>query len=1040
MYNTNRFNIIAVLQIMRKNLLITFKFIAVFLLSLSGFTLSAQTDTEFWFAAPEVSTSNQTFDLPIILRMTTEGTAATVTITQPAGGGMPAQVVNIPANSTQSVDLSVWLDNIESKPADVALNFGLKIVSTAPITAYYEVVSLACLCNPEIFVLKGENSLGTDFWIPSQNYLDNSQSYVPNPRSSFDIIATQNNTTITITPSNDIVGHLAGTPFNVTLNEGQVYSATAIGWQAAQHLQGSRVTSNNPIAITVKDDLLAGTPYGGCADLAGDQIVPSNIIGSNYIAMNGALNAPDDQLFITATQNNTTISQNGALVTTINAGQTFQLAVGGASSYIQTSSPSYVYQLSGIGCEVGTAILPQIDCSGSESVSFNRSSPNDLYINLMVQAGGQGNFLVNGVAGVVTAGQFFAVPGTANQWFAAQVSLPVGQYPQGSVIKVTNSTNAFHLGVLDGSVASGARFGYFSNYGGVPSQASTTTYELCQGETIYLFADSTDGATYFWSGPNGWTSSLQDPVIVNAQPNMSGVYSLVIDANNCVSPPDTVNITVHPTPQPPIPSYKQFYCTNELFQPFNVTGTNLTYYDSAVGGTATTVAPVVDVTTPGTYNYWVTQTVNGCESGRASLTVTVYPTIQPAYDYTVRYGCKKDTVTFNNTSIGATNYIWRFGDGTIDTNMHVVHVFDTGVYNVTLIAYNPNCKDSVFQQINLVHPLIADFTTDADTICQGGSITFTDASVFAVLTGVNPTYEWDFGDGGVSDWQSPNYTFNRTGVFTVSMTITDFVPCKATATHVVVVDSIAVLTLTADTNAICAGEAITFTGEYTDIGLTSVTWDFGDGIITTEKGNVAGHTYEQPGAYTVKISNDYRICPDVSAELAINVRPQPVITLGPDTAMCPTSAPLVINDLINGGNASAKWLWNTGATTFAISAKQPDVYWSRVTINGCSATDSIWVKNDCYLDIPNAFTPDGDGMADYFFPRQWLSAGVTSFKMSVYNRWGQEIFTSTNINGRGWDGKFNGVDQNMGVYVYLIEVTFKNGVSEKRQGNVTLLR
>jgi gliding motility-associated-like protein len=96
--------------------------------------------------------------------------------------------------------------------------------------------------------------------------------------------------------------------------------------------------------------------------------------------------------------------------------------------------------------------------------------------------------------------------------------------------------------------------------------------------------------------------------------------------------------------------------------------------------------------------------------------------------------------------------------------------------------------------------------------------------------------------------------------------------------------------------------------------------------------------------------------------------------------------------------------------------------------------------NDCYIDVPNAFTPDGDNLDDYFFPRQWLSRGVVTFKMSIFNRWGQEIFSTTNINGRGWDGKFNGVDQPMGVFVYIIEAKFKDGTSEKKQGNVTLLR
>jgi gliding motility-associated-like protein len=111
-----------------------------------------------------------------------------------------------------------------------------------------------------------------------------------------------------------------------------------------------------------------------------------------------------------------------------------------------------------------------------------------------------------------------------------------------------------------------------------------------------------------------------------------------------------------------------------------------------------------------------------------------------------------------------------------------------------------------------------------------------------------------------------------------------------------------------------------------------------------------------------------------------------------------------------------------------------------VNIDGCRATDTVTVKNDCYMSIPNVFTPNNDGLNDYFFPRQYLTSGLTSFSMSIYNRWGQLVFSSTTLDGRGWDGKFNGVDQIEGVYVYIIDATFRDGQKEHHQGNVTLLR
>ena len=60
--------------------------------------------------------------------------------------------------------------------------------------------------------------------------------------------------------------------------------------------------------------------------------------------------------------------------------------------------------------------------------------------------------------------------------------------------------------------------------------------------------------------------------------------------------------------------------------------------------------------------------------------------------------------------------------------------------------------------------------------------------------------------------------------------------------------------------------------------------------------------------------------------------------------------------------------------------------------------------------------------------------------MNIYNRWGENIFSTEAIDGRGWDGKYNGKLQSLGVYVYVIDAEFINGVKKQYQGNVTLVR
>jgi len=79
-------------------------------------------------------------------------------------------------------------------------------------------------------------------------------------------------------------------------------------------------------------------------------------------------------------------------------------------------------------------------------------------------------------------------------------------------------------------------------------------------------------------------------------------------------------------------------------------------------------------------------------------------------------------------------------------------------------------------------------------------------------------------------------------------------------------------------------------------------------------------------------------------------------------------------------------------------------------------------------------------MNDYFLPRDLLARGLTSFKMDIYSRWGELIFTTESTNGRGWDGRFNGQEQPQGVFIYMIRATFKDGQLFERKGNVTLLR
>ncbi|MEI6576420.1 MAG: gliding motility-associated C-terminal domain-containing protein [Bacteroidota bacterium] len=491
------------------------------------FLAYSQTDTEFWFAAPEVNQSHA--DRPIFLRMTAMTQAATVTISQPANPGFSPIVVTIPALTSNAVNLTNWIDIIENKPANVVLNYGLHIVSTAPITAYYDEASTI---NPEIFTLKGKNSLGTYFLTPFQNFTNAGNIYF----SGFNIVAVEDSTVITIVPSKAVTGHPANVPFTIYLNKGQTYTCNAAGLTASDRLAGSVVTSNKPIALTLFDDSLSGTAWGGCADLCGDQCIPVAVTGKKYIVVRGFLNGGTEKVFIMATQNNTDIFINGSSTpsATINLGQTYMYTISNASAYIESSEAVYVLHMSGFGCELGMPVLPSIECTGSSVIGFTRSSSEFFGVILLTKNGNQSNFVLNGNSSVITPTSFQIVPGTASQWVAARIDLS-SSVTTGIGNLITNGSGKFHLGIINGGSVSGCKYGYFSDFSSLYLGADI--YK-CPLDTVSLDAGP-NRLSYLWS-----TGQTTQKILVNSP----GTYAVTVTDINCLLY-DTIVVNNNPIPE-----------------------------------------------------------------------------------------------------------------------------------------------------------------------------------------------------------------------------------------------------------------------------------------------------------------------------------------------------------------------------------------------------------------------------------------------------------------------------------------------------------
>jgi hypothetical protein len=301
----------------------------------------------------------------------------------------------------------------------------------------------------------------------------------------------------------------------------------------------------------LSDDTAQGTPFGGCADLMGDQLIPISILGTEYIALKGYLNGPD-RLYILATTDNTSIAIDGVNLGVINAGETYNEILINPTAYVQTSQPSYVLHMSGFGCEVGEAILPPLVCTGSNVVPFTRSTNEFFALNILVPAGAEAGFTLNGVTGIINQVDFNPVPGTSNSWMYAQLDM-TNTILVSQASRIQNNVDKFHLGLVHGGASSGCRYGYFSDFAVLSYQINSSDQSFCSGDTLELSSNTLPGATYTWSGPNGFLSQGASVSIENLQISDGGQY--IIDGNfpnACELLPDTINIEVVETPAAPI--------------------------------------------------------------------------------------------------------------------------------------------------------------------------------------------------------------------------------------------------------------------------------------------------------------------------------------------------------------------------------------------------------------------------------------------------------------------------------------------------------
>lgn len=494
----------------------------------------AQVDTEFWFACPDLSESH--FDYCIRLCVTTFDEAATVTISQPANPSFTTITQQVSANSYANINLRDLKAQVETTPGAVRKT-GLLIQSTSKITVYY-----ANYCdNSEIYSLKGRNALGTDFILPAQYTYDNSDTY--GGVCNFEFVATEDGTEVTVTPTKACVGFPAGVPFTINLNRGEAYEVRSKGMTGVSHPSNTRIRSNRPIAVNYTDDGVAGPG----ADLIGDQLVPTHLAGTQYVAIN-YMHATEEVYIFPVSDDSTHIYANGTEIAYI-AGAADPMKAGrckfilpAGASFITADHPVQILQItSNVDShpELGSAIIPPIVCTGSDEIAYKYTQTSGAAISIVTKTEYTDAFTVNGQAYLMPQEYFSPVPG-APEWSYTFKPAPVAD-----ILRVKNSKGIFHMGVID-NPGTTCSLGYFSNFNSVPlGVGSDKSYYLEGGDLHLSIQNASQFTNIQWHGPNGFYSTDAEPVIEKITEKDAGVYVVTADhLEGCDTPADTLRVSI----------------------------------------------------------------------------------------------------------------------------------------------------------------------------------------------------------------------------------------------------------------------------------------------------------------------------------------------------------------------------------------------------------------------------------------------------------------------------------------------------------------
>lgn len=422
------------------------------------------------------------------------------------------------------------------------------------------------------------------------------------------------------------------------------------------------------------------------------------------------------------------------------------------------------------------------------------------------------------------------------------------------------------------------------------------------------------------------------------------------------------------------------------------------------------------------------------------ITVTACGGTPPTADFSTPLTqiCRGDCIDFTDLSVVGTNPVWDWTfNGAATTTSNVQNPTGicynvAGIYDVILTVTDDGGTDTE-TKVGYIEVLDAPVVTATaapnDTICEGDQIT---------LTGGGATnYVWD---NGVTDGVAFTPPLGNT---TYTVTGDDGSACTAQATVDVVVQNCAPLVAGFSyPDNICSGQCITLT-DTSSGNITDWAWDFGGGAVPNNSSEQNPEVcFLTAGVYDIQLTLTDLAGDNASVVNQITVVDGPSVTALRDTIIELGGQA----DLIALSPTPGSYLWtpddnidcDTCSTTWADPWQDQQYIVTITDVNGCSAEDTVdvYVNFIVAIDVPTAFSPNGDGNNDVLYVKGF---GINGLTFAVYNRYGEKVFETLDQK-IGWDGTYLGKDENSGVFTWVLEYNLVNGGSGRRSGNTTLVR